>query len=514
MHGIQHKILLFCSSLMAAAFLFSCESKKTRSEFFDGEYPPLGEIAYTVDGRAHGIVAFEGQCILFFDDDVSQPMAESIIEAQGGKIVEQVPAFNYYLVKVVPGGEDAFVSQMRARNDVEYSFFNMPFMENAQIYIMDGFKDVDEHLLTSHGDAVRRVFSKYGMGKSMHCINLAALNKADGLGDMFVKGFKQYAGNNMVGELLEIAKNVNPNDMALINMSFGTRLYGKKNKRDFYSDVPEWARDNYRISYAESLKTLSACMEKMRKKGFSNFIVTKASGNDGYHNLDAVVDGLDEETLDSMKKNMVLVNACDKKKDVAEIWYSNLPGKKHDLFTTIDITPEVGLYGTSFAAPKLMGFIDKLTTEYENLNAQDVLQAIRTATPANPREPMTYGMLEAAAKDLSRRQCKQYIYILDMTRDYTGKWLLDDGKRGEIIKYRVHDTYGHEYLSGERNALYIENHTDCDLEIYLNAVESSQHIRPLRFLIPRGNRQAFYAYDEETLDIISVSKLEIRIVTR
>ncbi len=420
-----------------------------------------------------------------------------------------MPVFNYYLVKVPVGKENYFVTQMRKRNDVLYSFFNIPHILTSQVYILDGFIDQDEALLSSHGNAVKRTFSKYGMGKSIHCVNLVQLNKIHSIGEGLGMFFKYNTGNNVIGELLRIAKNAKADDIVLINMSFGPRLNGKSKSRDLIGDVEERYQEEYKIVYAESLKSLAVCLAKMRDKGLSNFIVTKASGNDGYHQLDEVLNGLDEWIVNSLRQNAILVNAFDQKE---EVWYTNLPSKKHELCTTIDITEEE-LRGTSFASPKLLGYIDKVMTEYESLNAQDVLQAIRNATPENPREPMTYEIFEKEAKKLANKQCEFRSYILDMTSNYSGEWNLSDGKAKDIVKYRVYDTYSYEYLSGQNMAIDIENTTNYDLEIFLNAIDTDIDIRSMRYYLKQGESQSFYVYTYETMEIISVNKLEIKIVT-
>lgn len=503
------RVLPYLLYVFVTISVSSCKNTQNKDIVFTDNYPPIAEVPYNINGKVYNVQAFEGQCVVFFDDVVPYSQVKDIIRQSEGEIIEQIPVFNYYLVRVSAGSESEFVIKMRERQDVLFSFFNTPYTLSAYVYILDGFKVQDKKLLISHGNAVKRMFSKYGFGKSIYCVDLSQLGGIHSIGDFFVRPIKIMAGNSACGELLRIAKNAKTDDIVLINMSFGTPLYGKSKERDLISDVDERYRDVYKIEYAESLKSLAICLTKMREKGLLNFIITKASGNEGYHKLDDVLDSFDETTLSSLKRNLILVSACDRKTD---IWYSNLPVGKHQLCTTIDISNE-DLFGTSFAAPKLLGFIDKIMTAHKPLNAQDMLQAIRAATPINPHEPMTYEMLEKEAVKLVGRQCNRYTFTLNMTYDHSGEWKLYDDTCESIVKYCVHDTYSQYYLSGYVRAIEIDNTSNKGIDVLLNSVEPEKGIQPMRYYLAPGERQSFYAYNCGTLEIISIMKMEVTITT-
>jgi len=509
---MKHILSVF-AYLLAILLFFSCGNKQTKNIIFDGEYPPLKIVTYTENDKDYEIEAVTGQCLLFFSNAVSQPQAQAIIEQNGGKIIEQMPVFNYYLVQVAEGKENDFIAQIRQREDVEYAFLNTANQFSAEIYILDNFKDMVESMLTTHGNGVKRTFSKYGHSSSIHSINRAIMNdiQAETKTGEYWKAFKtMITANSICTDLLNIVETADNNEVTLINMSFGVGLR-KKNKRDLFRDVTESSRESYQIEYKESLKELAVCFDKMRRKGVSNFVVTKASGNDGMYNLQNVISELDNNTLQSLQKNMVLVNAFDTKTDIL---YSNNTNAKHTLTTTIDVTPEPW-FGTSFAAPKLLGFIDKIMAKYTALNAQDMLQAVRNATPENPRQPMTYESLEREAKKIAdyKKQCKQFTFVLDMTSEYSGVWDLSEEKKQDIVKYNVHNTYSYDYLSGKTMAIDIDNRTNYDLEIVLNVLDADEDIRPMRYILEQGQNESFYAYRTGTMDILSVRKLEVKIMT-
>ena len=489
--------------LLAILLFSSCGDNQTKNIIFYGKYPPLKIVNYTENGKNYEIIAITGQCLLFFSNGVSQLHAQAIIEQNGGKIIEQMPAFNYYLAQVAEGKENDFVAQMQQREDVEYVFLNTTNQLSAEIYILDNFKDMEESLLTTHGNAVRKTFSKYGHSSSIHSKNLAIMNK------IYAETTTSTA-NSLCTELLNIVETADNNEVTLINMSFGVKLQ-KKNKYDKFRDVTESSQENYQVAYRKSLEKIAVCFNKMRRKGVSNFIVTKSSGNDGMYNLQNIISKLDNATLESLQKNMLLVNAYDTKTDIL---YSNSTNAKHLLTTTIDVSPEPWP-GTSFAAPKLLGFTDKIMAQYTALNAQDMLQAVRNATPENPRQPMTYEALEREAKKIAeyKKQFKQFNFVLDMTSDYSGEWDLSEGKKQDIVKYNVHNTYSYDYLSGNKMAIDIDNQTNYDLEIVFNVLEADDYIRPMRYILEQGQNESFYAYQTGTMDILSVRKLEVKIMT-
>ncbi|GHT29891.1 hypothetical protein AGMMS49574_07950 [Bacteroidia bacterium] len=509
---MKQRVSLF--AYMLAVILFSaCGNRQMKNIIFDGQYPPLKIVTYTENGKSYEISAITGQCLLFFSDEISQPQAQAIIEQNGGKIIEQMPSFNYYLAQVSEGKENDFIVQMRQRGDIEYAFLNIANQFLTEIYILDNFKDMEESLLTTHGNAVRRTFSKYAHSSSIRSINRKIMNnvQAETKTGLYWEAFKtMITANSVCTDLLNVVETADNNEVTLINMSFGVGLQ-KKNKRDLFMDVSENSRDNYQIEYKESLKELAVCFDKMRRKGVSNFLVTKSSGNDGMYNLQNIISELDNNTLQSLHNNMILVNAYDTKTDVL---YSNNTNIKHTLTTTIDVTSEPWK-GTSFAAPKLLGFIDKIKAKYPALNAQDMLQAVRNATPEITRQPTTYEVLEREAKEIAdyKKQCKQFNFVLDMTSEYSGEWDLLEGKKQDVIKYKVHDTYSYDYLSGKKKAIDIDNRTNYDLEIILNVLDADNDIRSMRYILEQGKAESFCAYQTGTMNILSIKKLGVKIMT-
>lgn len=499
-HYLQ--IIVFCLSIL---LLTSCHSKQDDKDFFfKGDCSPIEEINITENGKTYEIPAVSGHCIVFFQDNVSWANAKLIIERNGGRIIEQLPDFDYYLVSVKPGKENDFIERMKAEKDVAYVFLNMTCSIKSEIIIVDNFSKIDPDMLTTHGNGVRTTFFKYSSLTS-HLI------PAD-VGEFLFRDLVCSIYSRRCYELLHGIKQTKTKPV-LINVSLGVpKAIG--DRRLYDEDYTEKEKDNYKKQYLEQLKAYAVCFNKMRKIGYSDFLVSLASGNEGMRDLGAIIGALGDEERQSLEKNLIIVNAVDGKKNKD---YSNSVKKKHPLATTIDITSEPWS-GTSFAAPKLLGFVDMVSYKYKTLTAQDMLQAIRNATPSDTKQPMTYEMLEKEAAKLAetKKQCKQYTFTLNMTSDYKGEWDLSDGNGQEIVQYHVHDTYSYEYLAGNKMAIDIDNTTNYDLEILLEVLDPDKEVRSLRYMLEKGQKESFYAQRLDLFgdsDHISVRETQVTITT-
>lgn len=513
---MKHVLRAF-TFIISIIILTTCQSKQEEKDFlFEGKYPPIKVVTITENEKNYAIPAISGHCIVFFEDEISPLQAKTIIERNGGKIIEQMPDFNYYLALVKEGKENTFIGRMKEERLVEYVFLNSINIGNSEVYILDNFKDIEPELLTTHGNAVVSTFSKYaGAHSRVHNVNRAILNNIQSetkIGQIWEAIKVMATANTICTDLMNSVSNTKNGDITMINMSFGVGLSDQEGRS--FEDATKEEQDSYILNYAKGLENLSVCFEKMRKKGYSNFIVSKSSGNDGMHQMELILDELDENTLRTLQNHLILVNAYDTKE---KILYSNNMTKKSPLSTTIDVTPELWS-GTSFAAPKLLGFVDRVISKYSSLKAQDIIAAIRNATPSDPKQPMTYEMLEKEAAKLAetRKQCKQYTFTLNMTSDYKGEWDLSDEKGHEIVKYHVHDTYSYEYLSGNKMAIDIDNTTNYDLEILLEVLDSDKEVRSLRYILEKGQKESFYVQQSDLFgdsDHISVRETQITITT-
>jgi len=412
--------------LVTLGILFGVQrNEHARDILFTGEYPPVKTITYTENGESYDIEAVSGHVLMFFTDGTSHSKSKKLIEQYGGKIIEQMPKYDYYLVEVSAGAENSFITQMRQEQSVEYVFLNTVSYPNA-VYIIDHFNGED-----SHGKKVRDVYEKNRASGSKN--NIYEMSGSATLGESVeysISNFMEIGGDYAIANatckrLLQIMDNADETELVLINRSLGFSLFPK---RTLYSDVSTSKQKSYRKSYELGLEKFASCFMKIEKNGKTNFLLLNASGNEGVYNLDVLVlnELLNTKKADILQRHLILVNAVDDwNKKSKGIRYSNNTLKKNDLTTTIDISDPTIESGTSFAAPKLLGWIDKITNEYDCLNAQDVLQIIRKVTPVNSKQALNYNDLEKEAKNIAiNKGCeqeKENEYI-----DFTGHWATSD----------------------------------------------------------------------------------------
>lgn len=483
--------------------LCGCVQSQEKDDIYDKKYPEPELISFSDEDGEAKYLAIPGQCVVLFKDGTTEKKAKEVIKQYGGKIIGKMPSFEYYLVRVREGKESHFVTKLREHNSVDYVFFNTVSSINAYVYIIDDFIKVDEDLLTTHGNVVRQVFSRFAGNKSnIHSVNSRLFYPG-------IKGFVFSPSSLFIQEMLKIFQGVSSSQLVLVNCSIGVKMSDRK--RALYDDEPAEIQSYYVSRQVEDLTLYAKCINKINSKGKSNFVISKSSGNEGMHHMEKIFDRLDSEVYNSLLNNMVLVNAYDQKTDVL---YSNNTKRKHPLCTMVDISDlEAAWLGTSYASPKLLGFVDRLSSEYPALNAQDILRAIRQATPDDTSEPMTYEMLEREAAKIAetKKQCKTYSYVVDLTSNSKGNWDLSDGKGYDLVSYTTYDTYGVPYLSGDVPALEIYNKTDYDLEIVLSDVE--EKITAQRFYINRGGRLSIIVYRFPFYERISTLKSKVDIYT-
>jgi len=388
-----------------------------RNIIFSGEYPPVKTITYTENGESYDIEAVEGHILMYFADGTSYFKAKNLIEQHNGKIIEQMPKFDYYLVEVAKGTESDFISQMRQEPSVEYVFLNTVYQYLSNVYILDNFKDTEESMGIPHGEGVRKTFDKNSSGYNyIQNINREGMNNvhAETTAGQYWKAIVQFiTSNSACTDFFNTIYGADKNKITIVNMSFGIPGFGK---RILYDDVDQSRQKDYEKNYKENLKGWAACFNQIERMGYSNFVVTKASGNEGMYNLDKVLNKLNNNDKQILQKHLILVNAVDDwNKKTNGKHYSNSTVSYNEMATAVDIR-EVEWPGTSFAAPKLLGWIDKITNEYKCLNAQDVLEIIRKATPQNPQQALNYENLKSEAE----KRCQHE------TVNFTGHWATSD----------------------------------------------------------------------------------------
>ena len=160
---------ILLASIIVAIFTFVSCNNSSNDFYFEGEYPPVKAITITEDGKEYNIEAVSGHVLIYFQEYVSYSEIKKLIKQYGGKIIEQMPKFDYYLVEVTEGAESSFILQMQQEPSVEYVFLNT--VSSAQsVHIIDGFYDGDCPKM-NHGNEVRKTFERFRSTQSKHYVH-------------------------------------------------------------------------------------------------------------------------------------------------------------------------------------------------------------------------------------------------------------------------------------------------------------------------------------------------------
>ena len=344
-------------------------------------FPPITTITYTEDGESYNIEAVEGHVLIYFKDGTSSSKAKKIIKRNGGTIIVKISEFDYYLIEVPLGTENTVIANLNNEETVEFCFLNMALIPNS-ISIIDDFKTKANF---NHGDEVTKTFLKYSY--STYIGNNSKKNTR----------FLSDVTNNIYKTIK--FSNKEQNDLALINISVGTAL---PRKIEDYNDkrLTNTDKKSFKQAYLKYLQDIAMQFKKCEEKFHSNFIVTLASGNHHFDSLEVVLPNA--KYMQYLSKHLILVNAnehenCCKKLSCC----SNRASNYHPLITTIDKYDDEKC-GTSFAAPKLLGWIDYVHyVVCPDLTAQELLGIIRNATPKqHPYEALNREVFANLAKKL------------------------------------------------------------------------------------------------------------------
>jgi|GEM_PF-4944898 len=476
---------------LIGAFVFN-HYYSQRDFYFEAEYPPVKTITIIENGESYDIEAVERQVILYFANGVSYLEIKRIVKQNGGKIIEQMPEFDYYLIEVAAGSENDFIAQMRQNPNVDYVFLNTVGYVQS-VYIIDGFCDDGD----CHGKEVRKIFERFRSPQSKHSVY-----NVDGQitwGEFF-SPLRWFADNIMCKRFNQIMGELNANELVLINrsMGFAGGLGRGEDSIDIqYVNADKKMQKNYRKGYLESLNLLANCFQKIENNGKTNFLLTNSSGNEGFHNLDGLVlNELDEYTKDILKRHLVLVSAIDAKESLD---YPVRTTKYHPLITTIDISDPTIISGTSFAAPKLLGWIDKIHNEVcPSLSAQELLQVVRNATPEDQGKPLLYKDLECKANILCGKECEWDEFSYTISDNWKkGTITLPDGKQLEYSS--ILSTFLH--LSGIRFAFY----NSADYGIWIRWQATAKNLNNLQGTMDIASN----GWKELNLPIIDLSEFSI-----
>ena len=140
---------------------------------FTGEYPTPEYVRYSEDGNVFEILAIPGQIVLSVEglnsDNVSQ-----IVEKQGGRIIEQVPANGHYLIEISKVSENDFLESVKNVGGLNAYLNIVEFpKEKYDYFVFDDYDDVNN---VQHGKKVSTTLSSCQSNASIKEINIYNLN--------------------------------------------------------------------------------------------------------------------------------------------------------------------------------------------------------------------------------------------------------------------------------------------------------------------------------------------------
>ena len=388
--------IIFCDSFDFATIHYSeTDSNNNNSSSSKGktEEEPLiiRKVQLQEDGETYSVPAVEGQLVLMFGEDMSHEESTKILEEKGLSIISSIPELNYYLVQVPVGEEGQYFSQLNDNNLVDYVYPNaIEYFCSASAYALD------DYVYTDHGRRVSKMLTgcdpKMNKANCDPLVNLEEKNVADSDGDLI----RNTIDSTLASILLPLPKD-SSNNQVVINMSFGPPIYNKDGKYEGVkwtdANVTETNRIDYRRSYVNGLKW---DINLVKNFDDEDFVVVKSAGNRRMKQLETIIDTLiselNQEELKVFERHFLIVAA----KDVT--WdYSNDVSRYHKMVSKVDISDmtrqDPHWSGTSFASPRLAGYIYKLAEKYD-LPATTVLKYVRSATEKATDNIVTYELIE------------------------------------------------------------------------------------------------------------------------
>ena len=374
-----------------------------RDIIFSGEYPPVKTITYTEGDEKYEIEAVEGQVIVISNNSISHSQAVNRIRRANGKIISQFPNIRYYLVDVGAVNEFYFIEQIKQLSNVDFVGLNsVEYTCGIERIVLDNFYSEDGsevlHGKGNHGDKVVHSYKECGNNA-----NVSSFNVGD-------KDGKSMINSEIDSDLIANLEN-NKAHSKVINMSFGPAFIDST--IHYWSDIDnlqdkkrkDEIKNAYRDSYKKGLERYLAIASKYDEQ---DFVIVKASGNEGLKNLDGEIlhdfyQDLSPDKRVIFNKHFILASAEDTRWNT----YSNETSKYSSLNTKIDVSDLYyngkALYGTSFAAPRLSCYISSLAEEY-NIKATDANEIVKNITQIHGDNIVRYEDIRKEAEAFANYQ--------------------------------------------------------------------------------------------------------------
>lgn len=256
---------------------------------YKGSYPEPVTMSYTdKSGESHEVSAYPGQVQLFVKPTTPSTEIKGIAEANGGKIISQIPSLGYYLVSVPLGTENTFIVSVNAEDTVDFAVPSSPFQttfvdlsdmegpngelpevpnlkakvgDGVYLYILDDY--ITQFQCGLHGDGMSFVSSQ----------NLSGTGQGINIADI--------GGTGIIPSDVVAATGITLEDMtfngkgrAVLNLSMGGKVEDAN-----HNILPE---EKYRESQRGSLWTAAEILDALAQSApetFKQMVLVISSGN-------------------------------------------------------------------------------------------------------------------------------------------------------------------------------------------------------------------------------------------
>jgi len=413
---IPKQFVVIVSALIVMAtivlVIVKCVPSGPRSFSYEGPEPPVRAVTMSSNEGEYEVAALEGQIEVIFNQNVSHEQVIRIFKEYNVRILAQFPKSHYYMIEVPAGRESEYILQLSRIPEISYVQPNVLYtLCSASPYVIDDFYD-------DHGDMVSEMMKKAAEGKIPQTYNAGNPNKKD-----MISG-------KIKASIEDIFEQSSRNGHIVINLSTGVGLYDiwkylwlwERERRLWnYSLVSSWNKNDYKMAFKNQL---TAYISYVRPYHERDFVIVKAAGNEGMKEMNTIIadfrltlDSLDKVIFD---KHFILVTAKD---DNKEGDYPNDVSHYIPEVTKVDISDKTAeslhWQGTSFASPRVAGFITRAANEYD-MNVVDVLQCVRRATRKASGNVLTYSLI-AEEIEKERREASYAYKSEDILADLVGK---------------------------------------------------------------------------------------------
>ena len=324
---------------------------------YQGEYPTPENIEYVEDGVTYEIEAIPGQ-IVIITDKVYNTIVNTV-NTHGGKIIEQNPQFGYYLIEVVSGSENDFITAMYDLGiRAEYNI--VQYLKEKDYYVFDDYADFDN---TQHGKHISEILSTCQTNSTIKEVNV----------------FNAYDGNTTLSILLSsLGKHLVSQNRAFVNLSLG---YGNDN--DDWMTMSADERKSFIKGWKKSImRELDFIIELKKKNPNLDIVFAQAAGNERCP-LASIINSLnsDPKYKTVLEENVIIVSDYSHYANTSSVYGDFCYIKNHLYYNENGGT-------TSYATPQALCYINQVMKgtigeDGKNITAVQALAAVKAAIRQN-----------------------------------------------------------------------------------------------------------------------------------